>query len=124
MSVSTTRDKRDYSTIEATGSTMSSELSGAMRNHSFKYPPYIAISHRWAAPGNEEIILIDGAPFLVSPNIYNLLVAKRSTFRHVILWIDSICIDQRNSKEKGRQVGMMRRIFEEASCTIGWLGDE
>jgi Heterokaryon incompatibility protein (HET) len=87
-------------------------------------PPYIAISHRWADPGEEEIILIDGAPFLVSPNIYNLLVAKRSAFRHVILWIDSICIDQRNLKEKGRQVGMMKRIFEEASCTIGWLGDE
>ncbi|GAB1316385.1 hypothetical protein MFIFM68171_06595 [Madurella fahalii] len=88
-------------------------------------PPYTAVSHRWGAPGEtQEIILIDEAPFLVSSNIHSLLLAKRSITKHVVLWIDSICINQDDEVEKSRQVGMMRGIYEEATSTLGWLGDD
>ncbi|KAK5661099.1 hypothetical protein OQA88_10989 [Cercophora sp. LCS_1] len=56
-------------------------------------PPYTAISHRWMDPGDGQgIILIDEAPFLVSPSIHSLLIAKRSYHKHAYPWIDSICI--------------------------------
>jgi Heterokaryon incompatibility protein (HET) len=88
-------------------------------------PPYTAISHRWGLLGEEQqIILIDNAPFLVSPSIHSLLLAKRDPRRSVLLWTDSICINQADAEEKSRQVGIMRNIFEEASSTIGWLGDD
>ncbi|KAK1536468.1 uncharacterized protein CCOS01_01788 [Colletotrichum costaricense] len=86
-------------------------------------PSYRAVSHRWAATGDEpQIILVDGAPYLVSTSIYDLLVQLRRLRLSQLLWIDSICIDQADAQEKSRQVGLMREIFEEATSTIGWLG--
>ncbi|EXF76998.1 hypothetical protein CFIO01_08700 [Colletotrichum fioriniae PJ7] len=86
-------------------------------------PSYRAVSHRWASTGDEpQIILVNGAPSLVSTSIYDLLVELRRMRLSQLLWIDSICIDQADAQEKSRQVGLMREIFEEATSTIGWLG--
>ncbi|OHF03758.1 hypothetical protein CORC01_01077 [Colletotrichum orchidophilum] len=86
-------------------------------------PPYRAVSHRWGSVGDEpQIILVDGAPFLVSTSVYDLLIELRETRFSHLLWIDSVCIDQSNAVEKSQQVGLMREIFEEATSTIGWLG--
>lgn len=88
-------------------------------------PQYVALSHRWAEPGQaQEIILIDGGLFPVSCSIHTLLLAKRSNLHHRLFWIDSICINQEDIAEKNRQVGMIRRIFEEAELTLCWLGDD
>lgn len=39
------------------------------------------------------------------------------------LWIDALCIDQDNSREKGKQVDMMGFIYSHAESVIVWLGD-
>ncbi|KAF6829731.1 hypothetical protein CMUS01_08047 [Colletotrichum musicola] len=87
-------------------------------------PRYRTVSHRWGSPGEEpRTIMVNGAPFPVSQSIYQLLENLRSSRRSHLLWIDSVCIDQSNAREKSRQVGMMRRIYEEAESTIAWLGN-
>ncbi|KAF6806158.1 hypothetical protein CSOJ01_09014 [Colletotrichum sojae] len=87
-------------------------------------PRYRTVSHRWGLPGEEpRTIMVNGAPFPVSQSIYELLENLRSSRRSHLLWIDSVCIDQTNAREKSRQVGMMRRIYEEAESTIAWLGN-
>ena len=41
------------------------------------------------------------------------------------LWIDSICIDQKDAKDKKRQVGLMDQIYSRASLVVGHvMGDE
>ena len=40
------------------------------------------------------------------------------------LWIDALCIDQKNNEEKGVQIAMMTRIFQSAQTVIVWLGPE
>ncbi|KAF6824253.1 hypothetical protein CPLU01_10938 [Colletotrichum plurivorum] len=87
-------------------------------------PRYRTVSHRWGWPGEEpRTIMVNGAQFPVSQSIYDLLENLRSSRRSYLLWIDSVCIDQSNAREKSRQVGMMRRIYEEAESTIAWLGN-
>ncbi|KAK4445300.1 heterokaryon incompatibility protein-domain-containing protein [Podospora aff. communis PSN243] len=39
------------------------------------------------------------------------------------LWVDAVCIDQGDLKERNHQVRMMRRIFSHASSVIVWLGE-
>ncbi|KAF2840182.1 hypothetical protein M501DRAFT_1023505 [Patellaria atrata CBS 101060] len=41
-----------------------------------------------------------------------------------ILWIDAICIDQNNFKERESQVRRMTDIYSSASRVIAWLGPE
>ncbi|KIM95565.1 hypothetical protein OIDMADRAFT_33660 [Oidiodendron maius Zn] len=89
-------------------------------------PPYTAISYHWGTPSPEEMmeIIIDGASFKVSPSIHSLLLSKRSPWTSVLVWIDSICINQSDNAEKSQQVcSLMRYIYREASCVIGWLGE-
>jgi len=90
-------------------------------------PQYTTISYYWGSPSEDDKkeIIINGRLFKISPSIHTLLLAKRSAWRTVVVWIDAICINQCDDFEKSTQVGLlMRRIYEEASCTIGWLGDD
>jgi hypothetical protein len=40
------------------------------------------------------------------------------------LWMDSVCIDQQNIKEKSSQVALMGEIFAKATRVVVWLGEE
>jgi Heterokaryon incompatibility protein (HET) len=40
------------------------------------------------------------------------------------LWVDAICINQGDFKERGEQVQLMRRIYKEAKSLTVWLGPE
>ena len=57
----------------------------------------------------------------------NLFVALRR-LRHLeksrTLWIDALCINQEDTKEKEVQVAMMGQIYSRASCGLLWLGEE
>lgn len=72
----------------------------------------------------------DLAEMRISPNL-------NSALRHIVveddekklekdpilfLWVDAICIDQRNNEEKAWQVDMMYEIYQRASRVIVWLG--
>jgi hypothetical protein len=41
-----------------------------------------------------------------------------------VLWIDAICVDQQNLKERGQQVKRMADIFSRAKRVVVWLGPE
>lgn len=40
------------------------------------------------------------------------------------MWVDAICIDQDNAKEKGEQVALMGDIYRKAKCAVAWLGPD
>ena len=46
---------------------------------------------------------------------------RREAYR---LWIDQICINQEDMAERSTQVTLMGQIFEQAQCTVVWLGEE
>jgi hypothetical protein len=40
-----------------------------------------------------------------------------------IIWIDAICIDQKNDEEKGHQIQIMADIYGKANRVLVWLGE-
>lgn len=40
----------------------------------------------------------------------------------VLLWVDFLCVNQRNIAERNSQVAIIASTFEQASAVIGWLG--
>lgn len=92
-------------------------------------PGYEALSYVWGSeedPGHvtvkrswhrSRIILITG----------NLEIALRHP-RHErdprYMWIDALCIDQKNIEEKNVQVAIMGVIYEKSDLTVSWLGPE
>ncbi|OAA59616.1 het domain containing protein [Niveomyces insectorum RCEF 264] len=39
-----------------------------------------------------------------------------------LLWVDALCINQRDLAERSRQVQQMRRIYEHCTADLAWLG--
>lgn len=85
-------------------------------------PIYEAISYTWGDPKQCKTILIDDKLFPTTQNVYNLLYDRSPIFSPRTIWIDSICINQRDDEEKSWQVQLMTEIYEHASRVTVWLG--
>ncbi|PHH66170.1 hypothetical protein CDD81_233 [Ophiocordyceps australis] len=83
---------------------------------------YHALSYAWGCTELTERIMVDGHYLPITDNLEHALDNLREPGKARILWIDAICIDQSNFKERGHQVGVMNQIFAKAANVIFWLG--
>jgi hypothetical protein len=90
---------------------------------------YVGISYQWGPPdpATDETIWVDGCRLRVRKNLWGLLSdLSRSKLMPVsgslLLWIDFICINQKNDKERSRQVKLMPQIYRSASMVIAYVG--
>ena len=61
---------------------------------------YEAISYTWGDMDPTEAILVDGCTKKVTKSVYEILASYSSLFIPKLLWIDALCIDQENEREK------------------------
>ncbi|KAI1393338.1 HET-domain-containing protein [Hypoxylon trugodes] len=80
-----------------------------------------ALSYVWGKDWSKEEILVDGKLFRVTKNLYRILHGLRRPNTTREIWIDAICINQSDSKEKAEQVRLMRDIYSKAKNTVIWL---
>jgi hypothetical protein len=101
------------------------DLRAELVRHDLKYaPPYHAISYVWVhGPQDMRPIILNGMEFYVRGNVYDILWRCSSYFGPRLVWIDSICIDQTNPKEKSLQVQKMADIYKRAEDVLVCLGD-
>lgn len=85
-------------------------------------PPFYAISYTWGDSTNSEAISVDGTVFFVSRNCHYALWQARLHDPASLLWIDSVCIDQLNLREKSAQVQMMGDIYKTAAHVLACVG--
>lgn len=87
---------------------------------------YTTLSYVWGDQTKRHPILCNGEDFDVGDNLHSLLVHLRD-FGHdesgPPLWIDAVCINQKDEIEKTRQVRMMSDIYSQATYTYIWMGD-
>lgn len=84
--------------------------------------PYEALSYAWGSNERSETIITNGRPSGVTNNLHLALSYLRLPHCDRILWVDALCIDQENLKERTHQVGQMARIYGNADSVIFWLG--
>jgi hypothetical protein len=56
-------------------------------------------------------IVVNGRRFNVGTNLYRFLELARRKYPNTPLWIDAICINQKDDHEKGQQVARMADIL-------------
>jgi hypothetical protein len=87
-------------------------------------PHYETISYTCGDPAlRSRIILHDNPTDVLASSAVVLRRMRRPTAQRV-LWVDSICIDQENTAERGHQVGMMYEIYANTSRNLVWLGPD
>jgi hypothetical protein len=84
---------------------------------------YQALSYVWGNPNIVKTIQLHGKLFYVTANLWAALRRLRRSHHERILWIDAVCINQRDLKERSHQVNVMGDIFSRASQVFIWLGD-
>lgn len=87
-------------------------------------PPFEALSYEWREKVNTIPIQCDNKAILVTPNCKAAMENLRHVSESRSLWIDAICINQGDLKERSEQVGRMADIYRRASSVLMWLGDD
>jgi hypothetical protein len=86
---------------------------------------YRALSYMWGEKRQIETILINGRLFEVRSNLFKFLRVFQYGKRCADpIWIDQICINQANLRERSCQIQQMRDVYEAADEVIAWLGEE
>jgi Heterokaryon incompatibility protein (HET) len=84
---------------------------------------YEALSYTWDGEEKPCSITIKEHNLDVTTNLYAALLRLRDRSFERIIWIDAICINQKNSKEQGQQVQLMAMIYSKAHRVLVWLGE-
>lgn len=100
----------------------SSVIRCELKHATFRDKPlYEALSYTWGSPDDQKQMFVNGMQVPARQNLYSALFhLRKSEIR--VLWVDAVCIDQTNTKEREYQVGLMSFIYSRASCVVVWLG--
>lgn len=102
-------------------------------------PPYLALSYVWGDAKDTCNILCNNSSFAITRNLHAVLRKlmeqaivlepqkqleneEPELDEDLILWVDAICINQADNKEKSEQVKLMFDIYRQAYGVVAWLG--
>ena len=84
--------------------------------------PYLALSYRWREDQAKQPIIVNGKPVTIMRTVKDFLdlhLKKRQ-----LIFIDSICINQRDLEERASQVRLMGKVYSRAEKVCVWLGTD
>jgi hypothetical protein len=90
--------------------------------HDLPTSGYTALSYCWGNASKTEPVTLNHYPFRVTENLYAALQVLRESHSTDLFWIDAICINQSDLGERSSQVQNMKKIYEQASRVVIWLG--
>lgn len=88
-----------------------------------KEPRYSALSYHWGAPGELATIFVEGMEVQIRETLHCFLRRLASHINPITIWLDAICINQRDVDERNWQVSLMPEIYSTAESVYAWLGE-
>lgn len=87
-------------------------------------PSYESVSYCWGDTSVKTTVTVENAPVEVPQTAASALHRLRSPDLARTLWIDALCINQRNVEERSHQVADMHSIYRNATLNLVWLGQD
>jgi hypothetical protein len=88
---------------------------------------YHALSYVWGSKNVKRPIMLNNTVFPVTVNLEGALRHLRELHKadrdDFVLWIDALCINQGDVKERTSQVQMMGKIYAQSEEVVVYLGD-
>ncbi|KAH3984561.1 hypothetical protein HBH98_158910 [Parastagonospora nodorum] len=94
------------------------------------HPEYECTSYSWATDDGDDSLC---CPIYVG-KFWDVQLQTKNCFAMLrflhpwrgirILWVDAVCINQRNTEEREAQVSKMRSIYDHCSRTVVYLGED
>lgn len=120
---SDSREIRVFTLFPGTGSKqVAGKLIKTSLNDAFSYD---TLSYQWGDPTITSTINFGGdVGFKVTTSLEIALCNIRRPDHTIIIWIDAICINQQDIKERNHQVAMTRDIYSKAAAVRVWIDQE
>ncbi|KAF2684197.1 hypothetical protein K458DRAFT_282813, partial [Lentithecium fluviatile CBS 122367] len=102
------------------------ELKGKLRVVSLRNSPrYAALSYTWGNDGPSSAYTVQCSQRRIetTKNCVDALRRIRSRWKRTTIWVDSICINQQDVRERNHQVSLMKEIYIRAKRVYIWLGN-
>jgi hypothetical protein len=101
------------------------ELKGKLKHvRSLQDHEYEALSYVWGDTSGTHTLECSGMGIRLTANLDAALRTLRFQDNPRTLWVDAICINQKNVFERSRQVRNMQEIYANAKQVLVWLGEE
>ena len=94
---------------------------------SYPWGDYVALSYAWGDTSDTRKIIVNGHEVAVGTNLESalrMLRHKQPIKSGYKIWIDALCINQQDTKERGQEVRRMGKIYSQARVVVIWLGNE
>ncbi|KAH8796947.1 heterokaryon incompatibility protein-domain-containing protein [Hyaloscypha sp. PMI_1271] len=85
---------------------------------------YDALSYTWGAPVFSRSVNINGQSIYITETLYTALGALCYARKRRRLWIDAVCINQKDDDEKASQVALMPRIYRYSLQVLAWVSED
>jgi hypothetical protein len=85
-------------------------------------PKYEALSYTWGSGSSTKPIFVNSNEVRVTVNLEAALRHIRNANQSHTLWIDALCINQKDVAEKTHQVALMAEIYKGCTHCYAWLG--
>ncbi|OAF99172.1 HET-domain-containing protein, partial [Paraphaeosphaeria sporulosa] len=96
-------------------------------------PPYKTLFYVWGPENSLKEFLLNGQALDVRKHLWDFEIQSNHGEEKEMslgslsddteyIWIDALCIDQRNLKERLHQVAIMGDIYSSATHVLVWLG--
>lgn len=86
-------------------------------------PDYEALSYTWGSGITDASLILNGRSVPITKNLESAFSRLRQAQETRRLWVDAVCIDQKNLQERGQQVSIMGDIYRASSRVVVWLGE-
>jgi hypothetical protein len=85
-------------------------------------PEYYALSYTWGSKDSPVLIYVDDTAHWIQNNLHGFFLQLRLRNSRRTIWVDSICINQKDNVEKATSIPLMREIYTAAQSVLVWLG--
>ncbi|KAF2178732.1 hypothetical protein K469DRAFT_642268 [Zopfia rhizophila CBS 207.26] len=85
---------------------------------------YRALSYMWGTVSRSGRLWTSTGILRITPNLKAALQHLRHKTKALILWVDAVCINQDDNKEKAYQIRLLPQVFQRATSIFAFLGND
>jgi hypothetical protein len=102
--------------------TSESSLQAVLNHIACNYAgTYQALSYVWGSSVCDKELVTPNGIIPITASVHKALLALRQSDQAIMVWVDAVCINQTDPKEKAQQIRLLPEIFQACECTYAFL---
>jgi hypothetical protein len=98
------------------------QLQGVIIHVPYETPgAYRALSYVWGSDQQAKELVTPDGTLQITFSLNKALRALRHREHAIMLWVDAVCINQKDNNEKAQQIRLLPTIFQNAASTYAFL---